>query len=127
LVGCAEDHAAYEAVHYVMENSLKAAESRRSFGVDAPATVGEWPRAVCVVWRRPQRGGGSHAFWASTALCPRCRGGYGQTHGLNDNHGTFAQVAMGAELPAVATDENRDAAMTRGELAQYLMDVFEEE
>lgn len=125
-----EDHAAYEAVHFVMENSLMAAESSDRFGVDAPATVGEVAAALYVlVGGGPNAAEEAIAFLGEYGIVPGdAAADTALTHGLNDQiMGTFAQVAMGAELPAVATDENRDAAMTRGELAQYLMDVFEEE
>ncbi len=124
-----EEHPAYAAVHFALENGLLAPQSSSSFGVDAPATVGELAAALYVlVGGAPNAAEEAVAFLGQYGIVPADAAvDTALTNGLNDQiMGVFAQVAMGAELPAAATDENRDTVMTRGELAQYMMAVFEE-
>ncbi|MBR1584548.1 MAG: insulinase family protein [Clostridia bacterium] len=130
LTDVPEDHPAYAAVRFAMENSLMGLRGDGVFGVDGDASVGDLSAALYVLV-----GGAPDAPEDGVALLQQ----YGivpadvavdtaLTNGLNDQiMNAFAQLAMGAELPAMATEENSAAAMTRGELAQYLMLIFNDE
>ena len=124
-----EDHPAYAAVRFMLENSLLGLKGSGIFGVDDAATVGDLCEALYVlIGGAPNAPADGLETMQQYNIVPADAAVDTElTHGLNDQiMNTFAQLAMGAELPAMATEENVDTAMTRGELAQYMQMIFGE-
>ena len=125
----AEDHPAYAAVRFALANNLMGLKAAGVFGVDDASTVGDLCAALYVlVGGAPDAAEEAVAFLQPHGIVPADAAADTElTNGLNDQiMGAFAQIAMGADLPAMATEENAAAAMTRGELAQYLQMIFDD-
>lgn len=113
----------YDAVRFVFEESLMAARSEDTFGVDETATAGDLYGALYVII-----GGSPNA--AEEAM--EYLGQYGLvpegltvdtelTHGMSDEIFVMFGAAIGLQLQADEPNETTDQPITRGEEADQIM------
>ena len=126
LADLKEDHPYYTAVSAFAGDGLMTPRSRDSFGIDEKATVGDIAEVLYVLFGgapgAPEEG--LEVLQANNIISAELKVDDELTFGLNDKiMGTVCPLAQIEYTPA-ATDETRDKAMTRGELAQSLYDAF---
>ena len=121
LTDVPEDNAHYKAVRHVFENSYMAPLTDDTFGVDDPATLGDLCAALYVlIGGNPNQPADAHAFLAGYGLVPAdSTPETPLTNQLSDSVIIdYAMAVFGVEMTSDVTEENADAVMTRGELAE---------
>ena len=119
-----EDHANYEAVRFVFEEGLMAPAGETEFGVDQAATVGDLCSSLYVII-------GGDMYAPEDGLATLAQYGIVSADAQVDDELTWADceqtlavftMAIGMEYTPDA--EAADEVMTRGELAQKVLDYY---
>ena len=122
-----EGHAHYEAVRFVFENGLMAAQAEETFGTETPATISDLYTALYVMIGGEYNPEEAYQNLISYGMAPEDYTPETEvTHRICDAVlGGFTEALINMPLPPSATEENADLAMTRGELAEQIKIVYE--
>ena len=121
------DHPAHGAMRFLFENGLMPAAEDDRIRPDEESTVGDLAAALFAATGLGTAEDPEEAVstLAQYGLMPAdAAAGAPLTWGLYDQVIGGLAAASGQQLPPAATEENRDTAMTRGELAVNLAPVF---